>query len=107
MFVDLVFSLLAFLFLQLAIPLFGLVVLINQCGVIYLFRLVRVFAGQGDDYLVDLTGEGEANKASAIVVSLIRFIYCFLPFIFAVASTGRGARIGYWSVRSCRLFRPH
>src|SRR5437870_9261454 len=38
---------------------FGLAVSINQFGVIYLFRHVRVFAGQGDDDFVDLTGERE------------------------------------------------
>src|SRR6266496_5038026 len=46
---------------------FGVVVLINQFGVIYLFRLVRVFAGQGDDYLVDLAGEGEVILRLVVV----------------------------------------
>ena len=46
---------------------FGVVVLVNQFGVIYLFRLVRVFAGQGDDYLVDLAGEGEVILRLVVV----------------------------------------
>src|SRR6266567_4178334 len=46
---------------------FGVVVLINQFGVIYLFRLVRVFAGQGDDYLVDLAVEWEVLLRLVVV----------------------------------------
>ena|SRR5947199_6162897 len=46
---------------------FGLAVSINQFRVIYLFRHVRVFAGQGNNHFVDLTREGEVVLSLVIV----------------------------------------
>src|SRR5437667_10675386 len=46
---------------------FGLAVLINQFGVIYLFCLVLVFAGQGDDDFVNLASEGDVILRLVVV----------------------------------------
>src|SRR5438105_3159821 len=45
--------------LRLVFMVVSLAVLINQFGVIYLFCLVLVFAGQVNNHFVDLAGEGE------------------------------------------------
>src|SRR5439155_14505154 len=45
----------------------GLAVLVNEFGVIYLFRLVHVFASQGYDHLVNLSGEGEVILGLVVV----------------------------------------